>query len=180
MAVDIFAVFAPASGNAPKIVGETTNEAYKSRPGAVIELTSFAYGTENPVTIGSATGGAGAGKAKFNPIEIGHPVGAASPGLFQTMCIGAHFDTVSFEFVKAGGPKAQAGKPFYVINCKLVMISKIEQSASDGDDTLLELITLQCSAVQVTFTPTDATGKVVGSPPTTMWSQVRNTSTFEV
>jgi type VI secretion system Hcp family effector len=180
MAVDIFAVFAPASGNASKIVGETTNEAYKSRAGAVIELASFSMGAENPAVIGSASGGAGVAKARFNPIEIVHHVGAASPGLFQAMCIGAHFDSVSFEFVKAGGAKGRAGKPFYVVNCKLVMITGIEQSASTGDDVLLEKITLQCGAIQVTYTLTDAAGRMVGNSPTATWSQVRNTGAFEV
>lgn len=179
MAVDIFAVFVPATGNTPKVGGETTNEAYKSRPGAVIELTSFSIGAENQVAIGSATGGAGAGKAKFNPIEIGHRVGAASPGLFQVMCLGAHFDTVAFEFVKPGAVKGEVGKPFYTINCKTVFVSKIEQSASTDDDSPIETITLQCGAIQVTYMQTDPTGKAVANPLTAMWSQVRNTGTFD-
>ena len=34
------------------------------------EIKDFSFGVENPTTIGSATGGAGAGKIKFNEFEI--------------------------------------------------------------------------------------------------------------
>ena len=179
MAVNIFAVFTPAGSNTPKIVGESLNEAYKGRPGAVLELSSFSMGAENKLTIGSATGGAGAGKATFNPVEIVHAVGSASPGLFLTMCMGGHFETVSFEFVTSGGPKGKQNKPYYIVNCKFVAISKIEQSVGTGDDTLMETITLQCGAIQVSYTPSDPAGKM-GAPVTAAWSAVRNTSSFDV
>jgi type VI secretion system secreted protein Hcp len=131
---------------------------------------------ENKLSIGSATGGAGAGKASFNPIEIVHAVGPASPGLFLILCMGGHFDTVSFEFVGAGGAPGQS-KLLYVINCKMVAISKIEQAITDGDDTLAETITLQCGAIQVSYMPSDA--KAASQSPS-MWSSIRNTNSFEV
>lgn len=41
-------------------------------PGA-FEIKDFSFGVENPTTIGSATGGAGAGKIKFNEFTIKKP-----------------------------------------------------------------------------------------------------------
>ncbi len=35
-----------------------------------VEVNDFGFGVENPTTIGSATGGAGAGKIKFNEFTI--------------------------------------------------------------------------------------------------------------
>ena len=37
---------------------------------AAFEIKDFSFGVENPTTIGSATGGAGAGKIKFNEFTI--------------------------------------------------------------------------------------------------------------
>lgn len=53
-----------------------------------IEVESASYGNlalteENHVAIQSATGGAGAGKAKFNEFSITKAVDVASPKLFQ-------------------------------------------------------------------------------------------------
>ena len=51
---------------------------------------------------------------------------------------------------------------------------------SANDDAPSETVTLQCGAVQISYTQTDPTGKLVGNPLTATWSQVRNTSAFEV
>jgi len=36
---------------------------------SAFEIKDFSFGVENPTTIGSATGGAGAGKIKFNEFQ---------------------------------------------------------------------------------------------------------------
>jgi len=45
----------------------------KTNPGGSkhIEIKDFSFGVENPTTVGSSTGGAGAGKIKFNEFSIG-------------------------------------------------------------------------------------------------------------
>lgn len=40
--------------------------------GGAFEIVDYSFGVENPTTIGSATGGAGAGKVKFNEFTFGH------------------------------------------------------------------------------------------------------------
>jgi hypothetical protein len=37
------------------------------------EVKDFSFGVENPTTVGSATGGAGAGKITFNPFSVTKP-----------------------------------------------------------------------------------------------------------
>ena len=46
------------------------------------EIKDFSFGIENPTTIGSATGGAGAGKIKFNEFSITKTTDSASPNFF--------------------------------------------------------------------------------------------------
>ena len=43
------------------------------------EIKDFSFGVENPTTIGSATGGAGAGKIKLNELTIKKTTDTASP-----------------------------------------------------------------------------------------------------
>src|SRR4051794_30916466 len=50
-----------------------------------IQVSSFDLGAENDTTIGSATSGAGAGKATFNELTVTKSVDATSPVLFQKL-----------------------------------------------------------------------------------------------
>ena len=77
-----------------------------------IELQDFNLGGETPATIGSATGGAGAGKIKFNEFTIKKTTDSASPAFFRNCVAGAHYKKVTLEMRKAGGDPSSAGKPF--------------------------------------------------------------------
>jgi len=57
----------------------------------------------HPTTIGSATGGAGAGKVKFNEFTIHKTTDRASPTLYKNVSTGKHFNNVSLHVRKAGG-----------------------------------------------------------------------------
>jgi len=69
------------------------------QPGA-IELTSFSWGASNPTTIGSATGGSGAGKARVSEIVITKSADVTSPTLMRACASGQHFPKVKLR--KAG------------------------------------------------------------------------------
>ena len=58
--------------------------------GAAVIL-DFSFGIENPTTIGSATGGAGAGKIKFNEFTIKKTTDSASPAFFGNAESGSHY-----------------------------------------------------------------------------------------
>src|SRR5919201_322401 len=98
MAVDAFIWFKPAlDGVMPNPKGETKDTVYgKDGPlgdNAAFEIKDFSFGVENPTTIGSATGGAGAGKIKFNEFTIKKTTDKASAAFFKNCCAGAHYDT---------------------------------------------------------------------------------------
>ena len=78
MAVDAFIWF-ESPGVGDKIDGETTDDVYSKTPSKSFEIKDFTFGCENPTTIGSATGGAGAGKIKFKEFNIKIPSNKASP-----------------------------------------------------------------------------------------------------
>ena len=59
------------------IVGESSD--------GTIELNSFSFGVENPNSIGSATGGAGAGKVSFSDFNFTSKVGAQSPKILESV-----------------------------------------------------------------------------------------------
>jgi type VI protein secretion system component Hcp len=146
-----------------------------SAPKGDIQLQSFKIETENPTTIGSATGGAGAGKVKFVDFKFSKRVDASSVNLFQALTRGAHFDEVDVIVRRAGGdPKA---KPAIEYKMKFVFLTNITTSSANG--SLIEHITGALGALQVEVTPQKSNGSQ-GQTTTGSWSQVKNSPTFEV
>lgn len=109
MAVDAFIWFeSPGVGGVP--MGETLDKTYQ--PKNAFEIKDFSFGVENPTTIGSATGGAGAGKIKFNEFTIKKTTDQASPLFFKNCCTGSHYATVTIEMRKAGGKRQRRRQGF--------------------------------------------------------------------
>jgi type VI protein secretion system component Hcp len=83
-AVDAFIWFeSPPGDGMQEVRGETKDDVYLGNKSAAFEIKDFSFGVENPTTIGSATGGAGAGKIKFNEFTIKKTSDSASPAFFQ-------------------------------------------------------------------------------------------------
>src|SRR3954451_14697855 len=102
-ATDYFMRIDPGPGDT-QITGESTDAQYKGWT----QIKSFSWGVENPATIGSQTGGAGAGKAKFNELEIEKDVDSTSPQIFQALAQGQHFNGIEIIARKAGGTATAA------------------------------------------------------------------------
>jgi type VI secretion system secreted protein Hcp len=83
--------------------GESTDEKHKGE----IELLSFSFGATNHVSIGSASGGAGAGRVAMSEFNFQKKIDKASAVLLQSCCTGAHFDTVTLTCRKAGKEQQQ-------------------------------------------------------------------------
>ena len=69
------------------------------------EIKDFSFGVENPSTIGSATGGAGAGKVKFNEFTITKHVDAATPQLMQACATNAVIPRVRLSYHPPTSPE---------------------------------------------------------------------------
>src|SRR3954469_3270111 len=83
----------------PDVAGESQDAKHKGE----IELFSFSLGAHNPTTIGSATGGAGAGKVSFSNFSIMKKTDKTSPILFQACAGGTHYGKAVITLRKAGG-----------------------------------------------------------------------------
>lgn len=131
-----------------------------SSPGFTFEIKDFSFSVENPTTIGSATGGAGAGKIKFNEFTIKKTADAATPLLFRNCAAGAHYSKVTITLRKAGGSTAAT------LTLGTVHVSALKYIPSANPQDAVEEVTVVAGEVKV---------EVAGAQPT-CWSQVTNRS----
>jgi type VI secretion system secreted protein Hcp len=174
MAFDAFLEFPDAVvgvQGSPKVTGESQDKVHPNS----VDITSFSFGVENKTSIGSATGGAGAGKAAFQEMEITKKIDLASPGLFAAASVtGAHFNQMNLFIRKAG-----SGADYLVYRFRLVYVTSITWAGSGGDEFPQEGVTFQYAAFQMSYAPTQSNGSL-GNPSVASWSQVTNTNTFGV
>ena len=163
MAYDCFITF-----KNPDIQGETTRKGFETQ----IELDSFHFDIENPTTIGSASGGAGAGKVKFNAFTITKKTDASSPRLYQKCCAGGHFGQAIISILKASGDTG-AALTFLTFDFRTVFITKLDWAGGDKTgDTPVETLTFVYGSLGVTYTPQQKTGAASPKPVAAGWSQI--------
>jgi type VI protein secretion system component Hcp len=119
-------------------------------PGPISNILGF--GVENPTTIGSATGGAGGGKIKFNEFAIKKTTDSASPNFFKHCVAGAHYPKFAIHVRKAGGDPLSAGKPFLDYKFGTVFTTEIDWSGP-GDEGPEESITFVYGKLGVMYVP---------------------------
>src|SRR5215472_4698254 len=100
-----FDAFMWLKGGKPEAHGETTDD--KMKENKAFEIYSFSFGASNPVSIGSQSSGAGAGKVSISSFNIMKKMDSASPALFKNCCEGEHFTTAHVVLRKAGGTALQ-------------------------------------------------------------------------
>ena len=124
-----------ATSTAPvaSVVG-TLNFTPTSGPSAgtplTVDLYSFSTSAQQTLSIGSQSGGAGAGKATFTPATMTLPVGPASMALQDAFAAGDHFTKV---VVTLDGSNAT---PVETITLSLVLVSTIT-TQSDGSNAVV-------------------------------------------
>jgi len=125
-----------------------------------IEVSSFQWGVGRADTsaIGSATGGAGAGKVTIHDIRITKTLDSASPLLFRAAAAGGHLKTAQLDFVRADKSVV------YQIKLTDVVISSY--SKSSGGDRPTESLTLTFTKIEVTYTKQNADGTLGPTQPT--------------
>jgi len=171
-AVDAFIWFDSTAGTGVEIIkGQSLDVVFPGKNGWS-ELKDFSFGVENPTTIGSATGGAGAGKIKFNEFTIKKTTDKASPAFFKNCCTGSHYTRVFIAMRKAGGDPTATGKPFLTFQFETVFTTKIDWSGP-GDEGPEESITFVYGKLGVTYFPQDAAG-TPGDPISQGWDQIQN------
>jgi type VI protein secretion system component Hcp len=152
----------------PTVPGATTSGS-GSQTSQVVTLSSFSLGAQNSTTIGSATSGAGAGKAQFQKFEVVKEVDKASSTLFQDLTTGKFLSSVEI-VVRQQGPRGQR-IPLAQYLMKQVFITDIHWSGGRSKPT--ETIQGEYGAFQFVIYQTSNTGTTkVGSAGG--WNQVTN------
>jgi type VI protein secretion system component Hcp len=149
LAVDGFIYFETTPGWVNS-VGAGIDQTKKPRP--AFEIKDFSLGAENPTTIGSATSGAGSGKAEFGEFTITKTPETASPVFFKHCVAGAHYGKVAPKPRKTGGDPQSAGKPYLSYKFATVFTTKIDWSGP-GDEGPEETITFVYGKLGVKYEP---------------------------
>jgi type VI secretion system secreted protein Hcp len=133
-----------------------------------IELRSFSWGGENPLTIGSSTTGLSTGKAKLGELTVTKNIDSASPALFQRLTTGINDPGMRLTVRKAGPT------PFVYLQYqfKSVVVTSVKHSG-DGDATQ-ETVNFAYIAVAQKYTSQTATG-AAGPAIQWGWDQTLNT-----
>lgn len=147
---------------------DSTNSISPAGPaaGGAFEIKDFSFGVENATTIGSATGGAGSGKVKFNEFTIKRTIDKASPVFFKNCASGAHYKTVVLQMRRAG-----ATTPFLTYTFDTVFTTKINWSGP-GDEGPTEAITFVYGKLAVAYAA--PAGSPPGSAVQAGWDQISN------
>jgi len=178
-ASDIFIRFVNPAGGLPSYTGDSTHEQFKGADGW-FAVNAVSFGMENQTTIGSASGGAGAGKAKALPVSCVKLPNSASAALFTACAIGGHWDTAEIVFTKPV-PSSNKTVVHMRLELKLVMVSNLAVQMSSGDDAPTETATLQYAAQRITFfAPNPANPSNMVQTGQSIWSFVLNAAQFSV
>ena len=174
-ATDYFMRIDPGPGNT-QIAGESRDVSFPGKQG-YIEIKSFSYGVENQTTIGSQSGGAGVGKAKFNELEIKKDVDSTSPQIFQALAQGQHFNGIEIVARKAGAaPTANPIASRYYFSLAFPTTEQV--SGDSGDDTTQESLTFNYGGLALKYVGQTTTG--AAKPAVyAKWSQLTNSLNWD-
>jgi type VI secretion system secreted protein Hcp len=146
------------------IDGESTDDKHKGQ----IEIESFSWGLSNSGSM-AATGGAGAGKVKFNEFTIKKTTDKSSPKLMQAAASGEHLRSLDLTLRKAGGTQMD----YYVVHLEDVLVSSYSTSGSSGEAPT-ESIAFNYQKIMFEYTPTNADG-TAGEAIKASWNLATNT-----
>ncbi len=164
-AFDVFLEVTPTSG--PVIAGGSVDPIYSGW----IEASLFETGAETPVTIGSTSGGAGAGKVKFSEFSIVKRVDAATPLFFQRLGQGAPLATIKMVVVLRSPNRIEV----WDIKATTCYFTKQSFSAASGAE-IQERISFAMGAFEWSYIQLNPAGDAV-SEYFANWSVITNTGT---
>jgi type VI protein secretion system component Hcp len=91
----------------PEPIGRT-KDSYSHDHNSAFEIKDWSFDVTNKSSVGSATGGAGSGKAKFGEFTITKTSDRASPIFFKHCVAGAHYKEVVIHMRHSGDPSPWA------------------------------------------------------------------------
>jgi type VI secretion system secreted protein Hcp len=162
---DYFLQLTPQTGG--PIEGESADAQFPKQ----IELETWNWAATNATTIGSATGGAGAGKVTFKDFHFTAKVNKASVAIMFACCSGAHFKTAVLTCRKAGGTP----QVYMKITMSTVFVTQYEQLGNhETDATSMDDVTLACGKIEIAYGVQDAKGIVNSLDQKAGWDRMMN------
>lgn len=108
------------------------------------DIEDYSAAQQQSETVGSGTGGAGAGKVSFQPISVSKHVDASSPKLFTLLASGAHLVSGQIQLTAADGTVTET-----VDLRQIVLASLTTSNSGAATDQLHEQLTLQVGAISL-------------------------------
>lgn len=138
-----------------------------------IMCESFSWGMTQTTNFGSSTGG-GAGRVNMGDLTFIHKLDKATPKLMIACCTGQHLKEAVLTCRKAGGA---AGVDFFKITLTDVIVSSVQPSGSNQEDTPSEAVSLAFAEYKVEYQEQDNKGSKKGGPVISGFSIQKNTKT---
>ncbi|MBE2315961.1 type VI secretion system tube protein Hcp [Solirubrobacter sp. CPCC 204708] len=154
---------------ADAIKGESVDREFPQ----LIELESVSFGAQNELSIGSATGGAGAGRARFNALTVEKAVDSTTPRFFRMLGMGGHFASVEI-IARESSPTGTTVVPIRTL-FTMVAVTGQEQSGARGEDMREKLTFAYGGLAQAAVSPSSPLKPNVFSS----WSVVTNSGIRE-
>jgi|SRR3954447_8237600 type VI secretion system secreted protein Hcp len=111
-----------------------------------IQLESFSWGVSNTSTIGSASGGAGAGKVVFQDFSFTSKLGKQSPQLFMHAVQGTSLRTADLTISAGRGQAKISFSDVFISSYKQDMT---HQATVSGDTSPLEMVSLNFAKIEI-------------------------------
>jgi type VI secretion system secreted protein Hcp len=179
MAADNFLWFPAAAsgglltGKSSQPEGETTDTWFSKKK--ALEVLSFTFGVSQAETTGSASTGAGAGKAKFDEFSVEKSVDLSSVPLYNACTAGAHFPSVMLAIRKAGGSNLLYVQYIF----RMVFVTGINWSGGGGEEAPRETIKFKFGAMGIQYIQQKADG-TEGTKMNGLWSTATNKPSLDV
>jgi len=179
MAADNFLWFPAAAtgglltGKASQPEGETKDTWFAKKK--ALEVLSLSFGVTQAETSGSASTGAGAGKAKFDEFSVEKAVDLSSVPLYNACTAGAHFPSVMLAVRKAGGSNLLYIQYIF----RMVFITGINWSGGGGEEAPRETIKFKFGAMGIQYIQQKADGSE-GTKMQGLWNTVTNKPSLDV
>lgn len=158
-------------GGNPKLEGETNDKQAKEKKG--FDVQEFAFGIENIVNVGSASGGLGSGRAQLEKLTIKKNTDTATCNLVLAAATGAHIPEFHLSIRKGGADAKTSGGEFVHVQMNNVVIESVSWSGADGDETFSDEIVLAYASIQINYKKQGFDGKLTDGGQV-QWSQVQN------